>query len=235
MNTRLLGLRNETEMSIQLSVTNGATNAVSVASGEEGTIEDVDGGATEGGIRSNTPAEVTESLELAKAARNGEEEQVALLLRRFAHPNSFDHAKGRTALHAACRFKHVKIVRMLLSASADVELPMSDGSMSRPLHLAAASGSVPIVRMLLAARAEPAAANAHGQNAAGVASEYRELQGLLYAQLSTRAQDSGSRFPSADLVLAASRGDYNRAIALLRAGADPNSTDASHGTSARVL
>ena len=54
-----------------------------------------------------------------------------------------------------------------------------------------------------------------------------QVQSLLYEQLSARAADDGRRFPSAELVRAASRGDYNRAIALIGAGADPNSSDAS--------
>ena len=224
MNARLLGLRNRTELPITLSLASGGAHHVHAGADE--TIADVSSGPVDDrGQRSMGAADTTDCVELVKAARAGDATLVAELLRRFANPNSMHAEKHRTALHAAAKHKRTRIVRMLVQASADVEQPMTDGSAMRPLHLAAASGSMRSVRLLLDARADPSAPNADGQNAAGVAYG-RDIQAFLYEQLSSRASDSGRRFPSAALVLASSRGDNDRAFALLRSGADPNSSDA---------
>ena len=80
--------------------------------------------------------------------------------------------------------------------------------------------------MLLEANADPAAATSDGQNAADVAAPFRHVQTVVYEHLSSRAHAASTRFPSAELVASATRGDYNRAVALLRARADPNASDA---------
>ena len=66
-------------------------------------------------------------VDLVVTSRYGDERLVAELLRRFANPDSYDPVKGRTALQAACKHKHPRVVKMLIQAGADVELIMSDG------------------------------------------------------------------------------------------------------------
>eukprot|EP00966_Prymnesium_polylepis_P170639 3944621-Prymnesium_polylepis.1 len=61
------------------------------------------------------------------------------------------------------------MVQMLVRAAANIELPTADAEQMRPLHFAARSGSAPIVLTLLAHGADAGAANAAGQNAAGIA------------------------------------------------------------------
>ena len=54
------------------------------------------------------------------------------------------------------------------------------------------------------------------------------MQKLLYRALrATVVQQQGRRFPSTELVAAATRGEAERARTLLSAGADPDSTDGS--------
>ena len=222
--TRMLGLRNLTEQPCTFDTGDGQVHRV--GAGGEVSFADANGIPLESSIaRSTTLAETTDNLELVRAARQGEVMLVAELLSRFANPNSYDPAKRRTALHAAAKHRHAEIVRMLLQAAADVELVMGDGSGTRALHLAAASGCMPAVEALIEARADAAAANAEGQNAAGVGGAHHDVAKLLYRQLQRSARSSGRRFPSAELVFASSRGDLARATALLRARASPNSTD----------
>ena len=227
LNTRLIGVRNQTELPIVVTVDASSTAPLTLAPTRDGTVEAPTGFADETGARSLTPSEVTDNIDLVTAARCGDAPLVAELLRRYANPDAYDPAKQRTALHAAAKHKHVKILRMLLQAGANVELPTSDGSSMRPLHLAAASGVIQAVELLLNARADPAAANADGQNAAGAAYQNRDIQKLLYRQLTLGASSGGAAFPSAELVMASGRGDVPLATKLLRARADPNSSDAA--------
>ena len=230
LNTKLLGLCNKTELPITFDVQGRdpsiKADTKEVASGEAITFEDINGWTHDHfGVRTIEPSETSESLELVRAARYGQVDMVAELLRRYANPNSHDPVKKRTALHAASKHKHVAIVKMLLRAGANVELTTADGAGMRALHFAASRGSMDIVRELLEAGADPAAANAEGRNAASLAKEHPAIQSLLYERLSSGATASGTLFPSAELVLAASRGNFRAAVRLLRAQADPNSTD----------
>ena len=226
LNTKLLGLRNATELPIAFDARGEAGGAGagegerkgggdggggggggdggrasegegqrrgrgSVEAGGDATFEDMQGWTKDYyGIRSSTPAETTEALELVRAARYGRADLAAELLRRFAHPDSFDPVKKRSALHAASKHKHTAIVRMLIEARANLELPTADGTLTRPLHFAAASGSMASVQALLDAGADPAAANADGRNAAGVGSAHREIQALLYAKVGPSAHSA---------------------------------------------
>ena len=151
------------------------------------------------------------------------------MLRRYAHPDSFDPVKGRSALHAAAKHRHVAVARLLLAAAANVELTTADGSGYRALHFAAERGCLPIVEALLHARADPSAATAHGKTASGVADG--RVRDLLHRVASERHRRTGESFASAELVAAARANDARRVAALLHDGADPDSADAD-GTGA---
>ena len=182
-----------------------------------------------GGALEETPqgseaeAETSDCELLVVAARNGDTRLAQALLRRGAKVDSLD-ARGKSPLHRAAKYHRLQMVQLLIRAKANIELPTADMAQMRPLHFAAKAGSAPIVLYLLAHGADAGAANAQGQNAAGIATANPQLQEMLLEQLH-EASSLGKRFPSAQLVVAAARGDVGRCRALLLAGADPDSND----------
>ena len=94
-----------------------AACATITRAGGDGTFEKLrDDAADDEGLRSNGPADTTENIELARACRQGDAPLVEELLRRYANPNSYEPTKMRSALHAACKHKHVAVVSMLLGS-----------------------------------------------------------------------------------------------------------------------
>ena len=71
-------------------------------------------------------AQTAPSTELTVAAKQGDLELARELLRRFASPDSTDEA-GRAALHRAAKYRRQAMVRLLLSAGADVDRLTDDG------------------------------------------------------------------------------------------------------------
>lgn len=169
-------------------------------------------------------AETAPSTELTVAAKQGNLELARELLRRFASPDSTDEG-GRAALHRAAKHKRQAMVRLLLSAGADVGRLTDDGHANTALHLAATQGDASCVRRLLAARADAAVANAAGMTPAQLAKG--DECALLLRQALRETVREGRSFPSADLVAAAATGDTEACRRELRAGADPDSADGS--------
>ena len=81
------------------------------------------------------------------AARHGEVEMAALLLRAHANPKAVTRIGGYTPLHVASEVGNGPIVVALLKAGADPAALTTTGV--TPLHLAALSGSVPVITALL--------------------------------------------------------------------------------------
>lgn len=82
---------------------------------------------------------------IVEAARHGQSETVALLLRAGANVDLAD-AEGRTALHAAVAEGHVDLVRLLLDYGAGPS--RADAAGESPLDLARRGGSAEIAALL---------------------------------------------------------------------------------------
>ena len=165
--------------------------------------------------------------ELVGAARDGDKELVFQLLQRRANVNSTRTGqKAKTALHEAAKHKQNDTLGLLLAARADVESPTSDKHHMRPLHYAARAGSLQCVLQLLRFGADAAATTAEGQTARNLAAGYSEVAKVLENALElTVRQQGGRRFPNAQLVEAARKGNRERVKSLLGQLADPNSSD----------
>ena len=153
-----------------------------------------------------------------KYAREGNLEQVGLLLKAGCSPDAEEKFSGRTALMYAAEKGHLPVVQLLLSAKADANkavrkkvyrsglpLPGWESRSEHPypgwtaLMFAARQGHTEIVRALLAARANP--------NRQGVPNPSQ-------ANNNTTA-----------LILAAGSGKVDSVRLLLEAGADVNAAD----------
>ena len=115
---------------------------------------------------------------LHRAAADGDEDVLTLLLENGADPNAATNY-GLTPLHSAIAAVRPAAVRMLLARGANPHQALSHGL--TPLHWAAIRGAAPIVEFLLAYGADPAARDANGRTAR----DWDELKGhrLLAASL----------------------------------------------------
>ena len=96
--------------------------------------------------------------QLEQAARMNDVPAMELLLQRPQHPDlmtrpSYEEARGIAALHRACQHGSIEAARLLLEATADVN--MADGFESTPIFYASQKGYLELVRLLLEAKADP--------------------------------------------------------------------------------
>ena len=95
------------------------------------------------------------ALDIFEASATGNAARVTELLRGepdMIHAWSPD---GGTALHFACFFRQPEIVKILIRAGADVQIPARGFGSVTPLHSAAAGRNPDAVEALLAAGAKP--------------------------------------------------------------------------------
>ena len=95
----------------------------------------------------------------------------------------------------------------------------------RPIHYAARSGDMPSVCHLLSNGADPAAATGEGHAASALARMHPAVSRVLQQAMQSASVTTGARFPSSELVAAASKGKVPRVATLLGQKADPDSTD----------
>ena len=120
---------------------------------------------------------------LGLAAFFGQETIVHNLLAKGADPNvAANNAMQVAPLHSAVAGQHMRIVRMLVEAGAQVNVAQQQGF--TPLHGAAHSGNVEMVRYLLSHGAEVSARTASGQSALDLAltQAHEEVVHLLEAE-----------------------------------------------------
>ena len=97
-----------------------------------------------------------------QVCRKGDNEEIALHLRRGAEINSYEAATGQTGLHAAACHAHLETMALLIKEGA--ELDARDRNMETPLLLATRTGHVEATVFLLKAGAKPKAADRMGGN-----------------------------------------------------------------------
>ena len=95
------------------------------------------------------------------AAAAGKTGRVHELLRRGVDPRSLDE-HGASSVHVACARGDLPLLRTLVGAGADVNLPAHSPLAPRPLHVAAQAGSAACVQYLLEQRADPSLSDRKG-------------------------------------------------------------------------
>lgn len=128
--------------------------------------------------------------EVIQAARQGDAEHIAPLLRAGLPPN-LRNDKGDTVLMLAAYHCHEPVVRLLLEHGANVELRNDKGQ--SPLGCAAFKGDAGIVELLLQHGAQVDATGADGRTALMYAAMFNRVamvQRLLQAGADPAARDA---------------------------------------------
>jgi ankyrin repeat protein len=146
----------------------------------------------------NTTLKGGETL-LMLASRSGNEEAVRMLLSRGASVNARERL-GQTALMWAAAEGHIAVIRALIDAGADINAKIDSGF--TPFFFAVREGHLDAVRVFLAA----------GVDVKAMMLRAGEIGG-------PRSAGTGRTSP---LMLAVQNGNFELAIALIDAGADPN-------------
>ena len=142
---------------------------------------------------------------LMTAARTGSREAVDALLAHGADPGARER-RGQTALMWAAAEGHLGIVHALVEAGADVDASLVSGF--TPLFFAVREGHIDVVHALLGA----------GVDVNAVLQRVKDGPDEAVNNASYRPVDDGM----SPLLLAVRNGHFELAVALIKAGADPN-------------
>jgi ankyrin repeat protein len=155
---------------------------------------------------------------LLKAAQRGDFTQLKILLETGCNVDATDH-NGTTALMFAAQQGYTEIVRRLLEAGANINLPRRLYGLTA-LMLATAAGHVDVVQTLIVGGADVNAKNDDGSTALMVAAHkghLKVIEILLDAGVQVNIKDKDD---DTALSLAIQKGDSDVVKALLAAGAD---------------
>jgi ankyrin repeat protein len=166
-------------------------------------------------------ASAAASFPLIDAVRAGDRARVRVLLKQ--QPAALKHAEadGTTALHWAVRADDREMVRLLLTAGADVTAATRDGV--TPLALAAINGSPSMTDTLLKAGAQPNVALPEGETILMTAARTGQpevVKLLLKAGADLNARENW--FGETALMWAAAENHAEAVRVLVEAGADVN-------------
>jgi ankyrin repeat protein len=170
---------------------------------------------------------------LLHALNSGQANDVAMILKDGEVDPNFQTGKaGMYPLHvAAARGDHVSMA-LLLTFRANIEARDYRGK--TPLHIAAKNDRADALQLLVSKKADPNAHDNAGRTALWYAAGHGTshsalalLTSLSTAVINHRCADSAMPTP---LWAAAAMGQVDTATTLLRAGADPNATDAQEST-----
>jgi uncharacterized protein len=132
--------------------------------------------------------------DILKAARAGDEDEVAAVLSIDNRLTRAVDADGWTPLHLAAHYDHVRVVTTLLANNADPSARSTNAMRNQPLHAAAAGRATRAARALLDGGAEVNATQAGGYTPLHSAAQNgnRELVVLLLergANMDVRTDD----------------------------------------------
>lgn len=176
--------------------------------------------------------------ELLKAAGQGEEKQVELVLKqveKFSVDIDTQSKWGKTALYLASAKGHLRIVELLLSAKADIEKADQEGR--TPLMEAAWTNHLPVVQRLIAEGAKINAVRHDGWNALINAASYgcdTVVDFLLQHKPEINYQDKSGQTGLMQAAKGSNQKTINCLQSLLEAKADPNLKD-KEGKTALLL
>ena len=100
--------------------------------------------------------------DILKAARAGDEDEVAAVLSIDNRLTRVVDADGWTPLHLAAHYDHARVVTTLLANNADVHVRSQNAMKNQPLHAAAAGKATKAARVLLDGGADANATQAGG-------------------------------------------------------------------------
>jgi len=169
-------------------------------------------------------------LPLPKAAENGHEAVVRLLIEKGADLESRDSKYGQTSLSLAAENGHEAVVKLLLEKGADLE---SKGSKygQTPLSLAVENGHNAVVRLLLEKGADPESKHVRfGQTPLSLAAERGHKAAVkLLLEKGADLESEHSKYGQTPLSWAAENGHETVVKLLLRKGANLESKDSIYG------
>ena len=156
------------------------------------------------GAKTNEPLAGKESI-LMIAARTGSLDAVQALLDAGADPNLREN-RGQTALMWAAAEGHIEVVEALITAGAHVLAKLNSGF--TPLFFAVREGHTDVALALIEA----------GADVTGIIEPARDSGGVANNNASTQPITQGL----SPLLMAVQNGHFELAIALVKAGADPD-------------
>ena len=157
---------------------------------------------------------------LVDAVRRGDHAAVSTLLRNKALANQAA-ADGTTALHFAVEANDVELVRMLVTAGADVKAANRYGL--RPMTLAAVNGSEPVISLLLTGGADPNTVTEAGEPVVMTAARTGNVDALKRIIAAGADVNARERWFGETAVMWAAAENHAAAVrALAAAGADIN-------------
>lgn len=165
---------------------------------------------------------------LQRAASEGHEDVLRVLLAGGADANRRDAVHGNTALHEASWKGFSRTVRMLASSSASLDLPNAGGF--TPLHLCCQNGHNQTCRELLLAGCETDVKNGYGDTPLHTASRYGHAgvtRILISAQCKVSEQNKNG---DTALHIAAAMGRRKLTRILIEAGSDRKVRNKQHET-----
>ncbi len=160
---------------------------------------------------------------LLQAVCNGGEEIVLLLLAADMPPDYGTTTDGRTALMVACEQGHLRLVRHLLQAGADLEITDNEGRTA--LWYGCLAERPEILPLLLATNLNVNARQADGRTALAAMADMgatERVKALLQANADVNTEDASGRTP---LHYACHTGQVELVRVLLRAKAKVNTQD----------
>eukprot|EP00439_Symbiodinium_sp_Y106_P024021 s428_g2.t3 len=164
--------------------------------------------------------------DLAASAREGSLSKVRYMLQQPQDPD-LHSSQGYTALMVAADGGQVDIVRLLLEAAADVDLPHPQFA-CRALMVASFRHHIEVVKTLLEARADTNVADNSGRTALMIASDAGHIEVVSLLLQAGADRDVADTVGCTALMVASDAGRVNIVCLLLKAGSTQDVVD-NHG------
>ncbi|GMH36847.1 hypothetical protein BSKO_04720 [Bryopsis sp. KO-2023] len=165
---------------------------------------------------------------LYDASGTGDSKKVKELLSKGADLSSTHEDSRYTPLHAATRFGHVEIVKILIEAGANIFARAAYGLST--LHIAVTYGQLNVIKVLIEAGAN-ANARDNKDDTSLHSAAYAGSPELVQFLLENGAEiDARNKFGSTPIIIAAYNGNDEAIEVLIRAGADLSIKDKNGNT-----
>jgi len=160
---------------------------------------------------------------LLYAAGAGNEEVFELLLKSGANPLTTISEDGFSVMHSAAGFGKTKIIKTLLVHKQLIDAKAKEGG--TPFMFAVLRGNLEACEILIKAGANPLATDEEGRNAMHFAAREGKVQIVSMLLVHKQLLDAKDKKECTPLLLAAQKGHLEVCELLLKAGANPLSTN----------